>query len=75
MSGNNTHSEYRELKLIFLLFSGGSKMATSLTGIGTLWAGLSLLASILCCAGFYLPFWLQVSSGRLFQLAPHSQVR
>ncbi|KAL0276975.1 UNVERIFIED_CONTAM: hypothetical protein PYX00_004422 [Menopon gallinae] len=38
-------------------------MATSLTGVGAVWASLSLVAAILCCSGFYLPFWIQ---GRLF---------
>ncbi|XP_008201156.1 LHFPL tetraspan subfamily member 6 protein isoform X1 [Tribolium castaneum] len=37
-------------------------MATSLTGVGILWATLSLAAALLCCSGFYLPFWIQ---GRL----------
>ncbi|XP_044761489.1 LHFPL tetraspan subfamily member 6 protein-like [Coccinella septempunctata] len=37
-------------------------MATSLTGVGILWATLSLAAALLCCTGFYLPFWIQ---GRL----------
>ncbi|XP_066994964.1 LHFPL tetraspan subfamily member 6 protein-like [Anabrus simplex] len=37
-------------------------MATSLTGVGILWAFLSLAAALLCCTGFYLPFWIQ---GRL----------
>ena len=36
-------------------------MATSLTGVGILWAFLSLAAALLCCSGFYLPFWIQVS--------------
>jgi hypothetical protein len=36
-------------------------MATSLTGVGILWATLSLAAALLCCSGFYLPFWIQVS--------------
>lgn len=35
-------------------------MATSLTGVGILWAFLSLAAALLCCSGFYLPFWIQV---------------
>ncbi|GLG97267.1 Protein of unknown function [Gryllus bimaculatus] len=34
-------------------------MATSLTGAGVLWAALSLAAALLCCSGFYLPFWIQ----------------
>ncbi|XP_022204919.1 LHFPL tetraspan subfamily member 6 protein [Nilaparvata lugens] len=37
-------------------------MATSLTSVGLVWAIVSLIASLLCCSGFYLPFWLQ---GRL----------
>lgn len=37
-------------------------MATSLTAVGFLWATLSLAAALLCCSGFYLPFWIQ---GRL----------
>ncbi|XP_075232020.1 LHFPL tetraspan subfamily member 6 protein-like [Lycorma delicatula] len=37
-------------------------MATSLTSIGICWAFLSLVAALLCCSGFYLPFWIQ---GRL----------
>lgn len=37
-------------------------MATSLTGVGLVWAFLSLVAALLCCSGFYLPFWIQ---GRL----------
>ncbi|XP_022188780.1 LHFPL tetraspan subfamily member 6 protein [Nilaparvata lugens] len=37
-------------------------MATSLTGVGVVWALLSLAAALLCCSGFYLPFWIQ---GRL----------
>ncbi|XP_046396297.1 LHFPL tetraspan subfamily member 6 protein-like [Ischnura elegans] len=37
-------------------------MATSLTGIGVCWACLSMAAALLCCSGFYLPFWIQ---GRL----------
>lgn len=36
-------------------------MATTLTGVGFVWAFLSLAAAILCCSGFYLPFWIQVS--------------
>uniref|UniRef100_A0A1B6BX06 LHFPL tetraspan subfamily member 6 protein n=1 Tax=Clastoptera arizonana TaxID=38151 RepID=A0A1B6BX06_9HEMI len=39
-----------------------SKMATSLSGTGFVWAFLSLVAAFLCCSGFYLPFWIQ---GRL----------
>jgi hypothetical protein len=38
----------------------GVAMATSLTGVGILWAFLSLAAALLCCSGFYLPFWIQV---------------
>ncbi|RZF43493.1 hypothetical protein LSTR_LSTR005229 [Laodelphax striatellus] len=37
-------------------------MASSLSSIGVLWASLSLVAALLCCSGFYLPFWIQ---GRL----------
>lgn len=37
-------------------------MATTLTGVGILWAFLSLAAALLCFTGFYLPFWIQ---GRL----------
>ncbi|XP_072160701.1 LHFPL tetraspan subfamily member 6 protein-like [Bemisia tabaci] len=37
-------------------------MATSLSSVGVLWAFLSLAAAILCCSGFYLPFWVK---GRL----------
>jgi hypothetical protein len=36
-------------------------MATSLTGIGILWAFLSLVSAIACCTGFYLPYWIKVS--------------
>nr|CAD7425026.1 unnamed protein product [Timema monikensis] len=42
----------------------GDVMATSLTGVGVLWAFLSLAAALLCCSGFYLPFWIQVSCDR-----------
>ncbi|XP_046666501.1 LHFPL tetraspan subfamily member 6 protein-like [Homalodisca vitripennis] len=31
----------------------------TLTGPGYLWALLSVAAAVLCCSGFYLPFWLQ----------------
>lgn len=41
-------------------------MATSLTAVGTVWASLSLIAAILCCSGFYLPFWIQVKYIPLF---------
>ncbi|XP_054264770.1 LHFPL tetraspan subfamily member 6 protein-like [Macrosteles quadrilineatus] len=34
-------------------------MATTLTGLGFVWAFLSLAAAITCCSGFYLPFWIQ----------------
>uniref|UniRef100_A0A1B6KHI8 LHFPL tetraspan subfamily member 6 protein n=1 Tax=Graphocephala atropunctata TaxID=36148 RepID=A0A1B6KHI8_9HEMI len=34
-------------------------MATTLTGVGFVWAFLSLAAAIMCCSGFYLPFWIQ----------------
>ncbi|KAF5305490.1 hypothetical protein FQA39_LY01581 [Lamprigera yunnana] len=37
-------------------------MATSLTAVGFVWAILSLAAALLCCTGFYIPFWIQ---GRL----------
>ncbi|XP_026479541.1 LHFPL tetraspan subfamily member 6 protein-like [Ctenocephalides felis] len=37
-------------------------MATSLTPVGVVWACLSFCAAMLCCTGFYLPFWIQ---GRL----------
>lgn len=37
-------------------------MATSLTALGVVWATLSLAAALICCTGFYLPFWIQ---GRL----------
>ncbi|XP_018329838.1 LHFPL tetraspan subfamily member 6 protein-like [Agrilus planipennis] len=37
-------------------------MASSLTAIGFIWSVLSIVAAILCCSGFYLPFWIQ---GRL----------
>ncbi|XP_031333186.1 LHFPL tetraspan subfamily member 6 protein-like isoform X2 [Photinus pyralis] len=37
-------------------------MGTSLTAAGFVWATLSLMAAILCCTGFYLPYWIQ---GRL----------
>ncbi|XP_025836111.1 LHFPL tetraspan subfamily member 6 protein-like [Agrilus planipennis] len=37
-------------------------MASSLTVAGFLWAALSVTAAILCCTGFYMPFWIQ---GRL----------
>uniref|UniRef100_A0A8D8X4D5 Lipoma HMGIC fusion partner homolog n=1 Tax=Cacopsylla melanoneura TaxID=428564 RepID=A0A8D8X4D5_9HEMI len=37
-------------------------MASSLSCVGVLWAFLSLTAAILCCTGFYVPFWIQ---GRL----------
>jgi len=40
-------------------------MATSLTGIGILWAFLSLVSAIACCTGFYLPFWIKVGSTRV----------
>ncbi|KAI5723620.1 hypothetical protein M8J76_008809 [Diaphorina citri] len=33
-----------------------------LTNVGILWALLSLVAAVLCCSGFYIPFWVQ---GRL----------
>lgn len=36
-------------------------MATSLTGVGVIWAGLSLIAALLSCSGFYLPYWIQVN--------------
>ncbi|XP_063227032.1 LHFPL tetraspan subfamily member 6 protein-like [Bacillus rossius redtenbacheri] len=42
--------------------TGSREMATSLTGVGLTWAALSLLAALLSCTGFYLPFWIQ---GRL----------
>nr|XP_014288641.1 LHFPL tetraspan subfamily member 6 protein-like [Halyomorpha halys] len=37
-------------------------MGSSLTGLGQVWALLSLLAALLCCSGFYLPYWIK---GRL----------
>ncbi|KAG8257505.1 hypothetical protein J6590_049288 [Homalodisca vitripennis] len=37
-------------------------MATTLTGVGFVWAFLSLAAAIMCCSGFYLPFWIQNKS-------------
>ncbi|XP_034234935.1 LHFPL tetraspan subfamily member 6 protein-like [Thrips palmi] len=37
-------------------------MATSLTGVGVLWACLSLTAALLSCSGYYIPCWIK---GRL----------
>ncbi|XP_054281487.1 LHFPL tetraspan subfamily member 6 protein-like [Macrosteles quadrilineatus] len=37
-------------------------MSTSLTAVGLAWAALSMVAALLCCTGFYLPYWIQ---GRL----------
>ncbi|XP_026684215.1 LHFPL tetraspan subfamily member 6 protein-like isoform X2 [Diaphorina citri] len=34
-------------------------MAGDLTNVGILWALLSLVAAVLCCSGFYIPFWVQ----------------
>lgn len=34
-----------------------------LTGVGYVWAFLSLISAMVSCAGFYLPFWLQGSMG------------
>ena len=35
-------------------------MASSLTGVGIVWASLSLVAALSGCVAFYLPFWIQV---------------
>ncbi|XP_076057545.1 LHFPL tetraspan subfamily member 6 protein-like [Oratosquilla oratoria] len=36
-------------------------MASSLTGVGVVWAVLSLTATLLLCTGFYLPYWIKGS--------------
>ncbi|XP_065219080.1 LHFPL tetraspan subfamily member 6 protein-like isoform X2 [Planococcus citri] len=38
-------------------------MTNTLSGVGMCWAFLSVTASVLCCSGYYLPYWIQ---GRLF---------
>uniref|UniRef100_A0A8D8M6Q2 Lipoma HMGIC fusion partner n=1 Tax=Cacopsylla melanoneura TaxID=428564 RepID=A0A8D8M6Q2_9HEMI len=43
-------------------------MAGDLTNVGVLWALLSLVAAVLCCSGFYIPFWVQ---GRLDKYPAH----
>lgn len=45
----------------FFLFFFYFRMTSSLSGVGMFWAFLSVTASILCCSGYYLPFWIQVS--------------
>ncbi|XP_013389499.1 LHFPL tetraspan subfamily member 6 protein [Lingula anatina] len=39
--------------------AGRQSMGTSLTGVGYLWAFLSMISMGLSATGFYLPFWLQ----------------
>ncbi|CAH0388025.1 unnamed protein product [Bemisia tabaci] len=41
-------------------------MPGSLSAVGTIWSMFSLTAAVLCCCGFYLPFWIQ---GRLLERA------
>lgn len=33
-------------------------MASSLGWVGKLWAAVSLVSALACCAGFFLPYWL-----------------